>query len=165
MIAYMPDILRTLEAAHAYLQLGLPEDAWHELEALPALARAAPRVIELRIEVLQMLEKWESARGLAESMANRSPENPDWWIQWAYCLRREQSVTAARDVLIKAVQIHPTAALIVYDLACYATLLGELTGARALLKRAFALQPNLRKLALADPDLEAILGVTTTAST
>ncbi len=81
-----------ISAVVGYISLGMFEDAWQELESLPPEQRADGDVISLRIEILQRLEKWESCRVLAESMAKRFPANPDWWITWAYALRREKSI-------------------------------------------------------------------------
>ena len=147
-----------LQAAVGYLDLGMAQDAWDELEKLPPLLKDRDAVLELRLEIFQKLEKWESARVLAESLAKRSPDNLSWWIHWAYSLRREKSVEAARAVLLKAAPIHPDAGLIPYNLACYACVLGQLDAARKLLEVAFGLGENLKKLAVKDPDLRAIYG-------
>lgn len=145
-----------LDTTLGYLALGMYQDAWDELESLPPEAKADVGVIELRIEILQRLGKWEFARVLAESLAKRCPENPHWWILWAYSLRREQSVEAAQSVLSEARAIHPDVGMIAYNLACYACVLGDLEETRALLQTAFSLDPLLRKTALDDPDLEPL---------
>ena len=145
-----------LQAAIGYLQLGMFEDANDELEELPPDLRASDEVLALRIEIYQRLAKWESARVLAESLAKRSPEQPDWWLSWSYALRRERSVVEAQAVLRKASEIHPDVALIAYNLACYACVLGDLAEARTLLKIAFNMDLNCKFMALDDPDLEPL---------
>jgi len=135
-------------------------EAWDELEALPPAQRADDRVLELRIQIYLALEKWAPARVLAESLARQAPENPGWWLLWAYALRRETSIEAGREVLRKAVVRHPDAALIAYNLACYACALGEIEEAKTLLLRAFNLKQDLKRMALDDPDLDAIFGAT-----
>jgi tetratricopeptide (TPR) repeat protein len=149
---------RHLEAALGYLALGMHQDAWDELECLPPEQRANDGVSELRISIYQALGKWESARVLAESLAKRSPENPQWWILWAFSARREKSVADARAVLLEASKLHPKEALIPYNLACYSCVEGDIETATVLLKRAFELEPDLRKTALDDPDLDSIFG-------
>lgn len=152
----MTDLKRTLEAAAGYLTLGLIDDAWEELEALPPEMEREHAVLELRCEIYQRLGRWNSARVLAESMAHRFPENPAWWLSWAYALRREQSVEAARGVLWEAAQLHPSVPLITYNLACYASVLGELDEARRLLARSIAMDPGMKKIAAKDEDLTPI---------
>lgn len=154
----MNEIIRHLEACSGYITLGMYEDAWNELESIPPELRAKVDVIELRLEIYQALGKWESARVLAESMVKRDPENPNWWIAWAYSLRREKSIHEAREVLQEAVLHHPGVALIQYNLACYACVLGEVKEAHRLLATAFALDAGLKKVALDDPDLNNIFG-------
>lgn len=74
----------------------MTDDAWEEWESLPPQQRGSDQLIELRIEIYRRLEKWESARVIAESMAKWNPENPSWWIEWAFELRREKSIHEAR---------------------------------------------------------------------
>lgn len=152
----MSELKRSLEAVEGYLTLELYQDAWEELECLPPALEAEHAVLELRCEIYQRLEKWSSARVLAESMAHQFPENPAWWLSWAFALRREQTVEAARGVLWEAVQRHPGVGLISYNLACYSCVLGELDEARRLLTRAFAIDPGLKKIALDDEDLRPL---------
>jgi tetratricopeptide (TPR) repeat protein len=154
----MNDLQRNLDAAHGYLALGMHQDAWEELESLPPELRAHDHVLELRISIYHGLGKWESARVLAESLAKRSPENPNWWILWAFSLRREKSVDAARAVLLEAAAVHPDVALIPYNLACYACVLGQIEAARKLLTVAFSMDEMLKRVALDDPDLDPIFG-------
>ena len=149
---------RHLEAALGYLALGMHQDAWDELECLPPEQRANDGVSELRISIYQALGKWEPARVLAESLAKRSPENPQWWILWAYSLRREKSVADARAVLLEAAKLHPNEALIPYNLACYCCVEGDLIGTKGFLTLAFSMSEDLRKTALDDPDLDSIFG-------
>lgn len=153
----MNDPTTHLKAAVGYLDLGMAQEAWDELDQLPILFRDRDAVLDLKIEIFQRLGNWGSARELAESLAKRSPENLSWWIHWAYSLRRETSVEAARDVLLEAAAIHPDAFLIQYNLACYSCVLGELESARKLLKVAISMNPHMKNVALKDPDLEAIL--------
>jgi tetratricopeptide (TPR) repeat protein len=154
----MNDLQRLLMPVLGYIDLGMFEDAWEELETLPPELRANGAVLDLRITIYHRLGKWESARMLAESLAKKFPENPHWWIQWAYSARREKSVYAARSVLMEAATRHPDVALIPYSLACYSCEEGSIETAKNLLTTAFAMDPKLRKIALDDPDLEPIYG-------
>ena len=134
------------------------EDAWEELENLPPELRANGPVLELRITIYQRMGKWESARILAESLAKKCPENAHWWIMWAYSLRRQKSVDEARKVLLEAASHHPTEALIPYNLACYACVMGQMEAAQKLLATAFTMEPGLKQTAFDDPDLDPIFG-------
>jgi hypothetical protein len=154
----MNELERLLSPVSGYLTLGMHQDAWDLLGDLSPELRIHDAVLGLRLEILQHLEKWESARVLAESLAKRSPENPDWWLSWSYALRRERSVEAAQAVLREASEIHSDVALITYNLACYACILDDLAATRTLLKIAFAMDPALKQTALDDSDLDPIFG-------
>lgn len=134
------------------------QDAWEELENLPPELRAHPAVLDFRITIYQRMGKWESARILAESLAKQCPENPHWWIMWAYSLRREKSVSDARAVLMEAASHHPNEALIPYNLACYACVMGQMEAAQKLLETAFNMEPGLKQTAKDYPDLDPIFG-------
>jgi hypothetical protein len=161
----MDELKRHLEAALGYLDLGMHQDAWNELERLPPELRANDLVLDLRISIYHALGKWESARILAESLAKRSPECPHWWIHWAFSLRREKSVEAARAVLLEAVVVHPEEPLIPYNLACYACVVGQLDAAYKLLQVAFSIDVTLKQVALHDQDLDPIFGENSSEAT
>lgn len=144
---------RAVNAAIGYLNLGMAEEAWEELDSLPPDLIHAWPVVEARIGIFQVLDKWKDARELAESMARRFPEEPAWWLKWAYSLRHESSASEARSVLWEAVQLHPSVAMISYHLACYACALGDKAEAGDRLRRALAIDPRLRATALDDSDL------------
>jgi Flp pilus assembly protein TadD len=154
----MNELHQRLRATHGYIDLGMFQDAWDELESLPPAMRADDAVFETRIAIFIRLENWESARVLAESLAKRSPENPEWWLSWSQAIRQEQTVEAAQAVLRQAADIHPTVAIIAYNLACYACVLGDISEAKELLKVAFRIDGTFKKIALDDPDLDVIFG-------
>lgn len=74
----MNDSSGHLAAAIGYLDMGMPQDAWDELESLPPELKDRDPVRDLQIELYQRLGNWESAAMLAESLARRSPENLIW---------------------------------------------------------------------------------------
>jgi hypothetical protein len=61
-------------------------------------------------------------------------------------------------VLLEAASVHPNEALIPYNLACYACVLGQIEAAGKLLQVAFAMDVMLKRVALDDLDLDPIFG-------
>lgn len=152
----MSEPSRSLEAVRGFLALGMIADAWLELDTLPPALRSTEEVVRTRIKLHHLLKQWQRAAKLAESMARRAPENPDWWIEWAYSLRKGEQAVEARGVLWEAVQIHPGVAVIHYHLACNACALGDHAEARAVLARAIRLDANLEAAAIKEPELRAL---------
>lgn len=136
-------------------ELGLFEEAEDELVRLDPDIEA---VGILRCDLLSRQSKWEEMRALTEGLARRSPESSQWWISWAYAVRRAESVAAAREILIKARKVHPKEAIIAYNLACYASVDGDLDGARKLLDEAIGLDPVCEQMAVKDDDLKPLFG-------
>lgn len=137
-------------------ELGLFEEAEDELAHLDPDLEAAGM---LRCDLLARQSRWVEMRALAEGLAHRSPESSQWWISWAYAVRRAESVEAAREILVKAREAHPKEAIIVYNLACYASVSGDLKAARELLDEAVGLDPACKEMATKDDDLTPLLRI------
>lgn len=125
----------TLAAAEGFVQLGLYQDGWDELERLAPEARSTPPVLRLRLHIFAGMKRWDDVNVLGRSLLAKLP--PD---------------TAP----------HPPGALrafhaeVLYRLGCAECQLRNMVEAKAALERAFTLSPDLRLRALDDPDLEAI---------
>lgn len=145
-----------LLAAEGYLELGLPLDANEELEKIDADKRNESEVLIVRLEIYETLEKWELVQTVAKTLVNRHPDSIDWFVSLANATRRTESVEAARSILLTAVTGQPRVAIFHYNLACYECQLGDLEVAKARLKHAFKLDPQLRMKALDDADLEPV---------
>lgn len=154
----MNQLSKSLEIADGYLSLGMPDDAWETLEDLKPEDKATLPAILMRIQIYQTLGKWSAGSVLAESLVRKQPEKPEWWLLWANCLRRGKDLEGALGVAREAVEIHPTSAKVIYDLACYTCLSGETEKAGDLLEKAFTIDGSLRATALEDPDLDPLFG-------
>ena len=151
-----PEDRRHLTAAQGYLELGMFLDADAELEEIDPGCRHLPEVLAVRLEICRGLKKWNLMETVARRLAEYEPENVQWPLSWAYATRRVDSIAAARAILLKAVERHPEAATVHFNLACYECQLGNLELARGHLKLAFKLKPQSRMMALEDEDLEAL---------
>lgn len=142
-------------SATGYLELGMAEEA---LAELAGITHGPPELLHLRVEILFSLKRWREAAEICLPMLKRDPDEPAWWIQAAYAVRRWQSLEAAEPILKNALHHHPDNLLIGYNLACYACMGGRHDEARQLLARAIDDKPGeILQLAKNDPDLEAIL--------
>ena len=148
-----PEVARQVMAVQGYTELGLLDLAQEELDAIdPSL----DIVNILRCDLFSRQSMWVEMKELAEKLARQSPESSQWWISWAYAVRRLESVEAAREILVEARQSHPKEPIIVYNLACYASVSGNLEEARELLDQAIDLDKTCKEMASKDSDLQPL---------
>jgi tetratricopeptide (TPR) repeat protein len=128
-------------------------------ERIPGGYAAATRLASrVRLKIHRTLEKWEPMRTVAAKLAAYDPDSVPWTFALAYATRRAQSIEAAKPILLAAVERHPEAAVLHYNVACYECQLGDLEVAKARLAHAFKLDEKLRLRALDDADLEELWG-------
>jgi len=144
---------RRLLAATGYLELDMLGDAARELDAVPAEHREGLDVIGIRLSLAMAVKDWPLAAELAQHMVTVQPDEPGWWINLAYSVRRCQSIELAEEILLQAAIQHPKEVMIHFNLACYASVTGRLAIASERLQQAISLNPKIRKLALEDEDL------------
>ena len=144
---------RHLQAAHGYLDLGMPSAAHEEIESIEPEMRTLTEVLILRVDIFDALGKWDLMEAVARQLCRQQPDDPQWFISLAYATRRSVGVQEALAVLAQVANRFPEQAMILYNLACYAAQLGHLDSARARLAEAIKLDSAYRELALADLDL------------
>lgn len=145
-----------LLAACGALELGIPELAADELEDIPPEYRMMRRVMEMRTMVYEKAESWDLMSETGRFLAEQWPEFPQHWIWAAYAIRRSRSVEEAEVWLKRGMEAHPAEPIIPFNLACYASVSGRIGEAKQLLERAITLDPQVRVMALDDPDLEPL---------
>jgi len=68
-------------AAQGYLELGMIDDASKELDIIKTELRAETDVLAVRIDIFLATEKWDEMVAVAKLLAEREPEDANWWIQ------------------------------------------------------------------------------------
>jgi Tfp pilus assembly protein PilF len=149
-------ILKRLNAAVGYLNLGMPMDAWNELEDIDAKDRARPEVFKVRVEVCRALEKWEMMAEVSNHLRKIEPDEVGHSLNMAYAVRRFRGESEAADILSLALRRYYDDALVRYNLACYWCVMGRVEEAREMLETAFKKDSSLRELAETDEDLAAL---------
>ncbi|MBC8041267.1 MAG: hypothetical protein H7Y06_12045 [Opitutaceae bacterium] len=144
---------RQLGYAEGYLQLGLKAEAAEALGEITGGDREATPVLAMRLTVHAERAEWAKASKVGAVVCEREPNVPDFWIQWAYAVRRHAGLPQAREILIRGVGLHPREAVFHFNLACYEAQLGHLDDARAFLDTACGLDESFTELAKTDPDL------------
>ncbi len=151
-----------VSGALGWLGLGNPAEAEAELAQVSAGWQQHPDVLEVRWLVCAEQGKWTEGLQAARALIHAAPDRASGWLHQAYALRRVPggSVQEAQAALLPAHSQFPKEAIIPYNLSCYACQLGQLLEARDWLKKAIAIGGDLsvKKMALEDPDLEALWG-------
>jgi len=149
-----------LEYAKGYIGLGLIKEAAEEIEAIEAEEWQSMEVQRVRVDLFMEAKQWDEVVDLAGQIAENVAEDEQIWISWAYALRELQRVKEAETVLLKAEKVHGhKSAIVHYNLACYACLLGYLEEAGKRLKRAIKLDKRFEDEWDKDPDLKALMEV------
>lgn len=149
-------ILKRLNAALGYLELGMAQEAWNELEEIEAKDRARPEVLKVRIEVCRALESWELMAEISNHLRKIEPDEVGHPLNMAYATRRFKSEAEAADILSLSLRRYYDDALVRYNLACYWCVMGRVEEARDMLETAFKKDKSLRELAETDEDLAAL---------
>lgn len=147
---------RRLSSCQGYLQLGMPNEALEELEALSADLQKRPETMHLRAWVLMKQKEWLRALEVAENLCKMFPYVPVPFLDAAYCLHELHKTNDAREKLLKGppeLNRYPTYH---YNLACYEAKLGLMDSARTHLEKAILMEPTYRKEAMSDPDLKLL---------
>ena len=145
-----------LQAAEGYFALEMYEDALDELDTADIIPANRMEVLAMRMEIFLAQKRWKESLPLGEALCDLDPDEPQYFIQYAYALRELGRIEDARCVLLDGPECLEESGLFYYNLACYEALLGEAQTALATLRHALAIDPALEKTALKDPDLASI---------
>lgn len=146
--------MKDLEAAEGYLQLEMAEDALIELRNMSARDQDSERYKELLLATQMMLKHWKSAALTAQDLCKINAKEKSYFIHAAFCLHESGDTLAALRQLLAGPKSLLTDPLYHYNLACYHSVLGNLTDARSYLDRSFKLDPELAQTAADDVDLK-----------
>jgi hypothetical protein len=103
-----------------------------------------PDVLELRWRISAKLKRWDFAYTVGIAMVKTVPSWAPGWVYCAYAARRKPSggVALAWKELLPAGQFFPQEPAILYNLACYALLLGRSKESWRWLERAVTADPD-----------------------
>ena len=147
---------RQLNAAIGYLNLGMAQEAWGELEEIEAEDRARPEVLKVRVEVCRSLQQWEMMAEISNQLRKIESDEVLHPLNMAYAVRRFKSEAEAADILSLALRRYYDDALVRYNLACYWCVMGRIEEAREMVETAFKKDKSLRELAETDEDLAGL---------
>ncbi|MEI6349488.1 MAG: hypothetical protein WCP06_00105 [Verrucomicrobiota bacterium] len=151
-----PDVERALVAADGYLFLGLPDEAWSELQAIPPDDQWSADVLRARIRILLHLKRWKQAEELSTEGNGLYPEENEFMVQRAFALKQQERPTEAVQVIRDAPEWIRATGILHYNLACYEAQMGDIGTARQCIRRAIEINASFKKNAKRDPDLQRL---------
>ena len=147
---------RSILAAQGYLELGMFQAVWHELQDLPGEYLARPDVLEILTLSLMGQLRWDDALRVAQRLRQEAPDEPGGFIHEAYCLHELGQTQDALNLLLKGPASLRTKAVYFYNIGCYHARLGHHDEALSMLEKSFEMDAGLKKTARRDPDLVTI---------
>ena len=149
-------VTKTLQAATGWLELGIADEALHELESLPMDIRAQREVLELKLAAQMVNQSWNSAADTARLLCLKAADEPEFFLRAAFCLHETGDTLAACNWLLRGPKTLFVMAIFHYNLACYLWTLGQATRARSHLLQAITIDESFRETARSDRDLVGI---------
>ncbi len=141
------------DRAQGWFLLDKFERAMVALEEIPLAFQGRAEVVLFRAQLFLAAGQWTRAEPVLRQLLKEEPNEPQYWINLAFAVRRAKSIGDAEPILREASSRFPTVALIWFNLACYAAQRARLNEAGELLKEALRLEPELKAQAKADADL------------
>ena len=149
-------VTKTLQAATGWLELGIADEALHELEKLPMETRHQREALELQLAAQMVNQTWNSAADTARLLCLKAADEPEFFLRAAFCLHETGDTLAACNWLLRGPKTLFVMAIFHYNLACYLWTLGEANRARSHLQQAITMDESFREAARSDRDLVGI---------
>lgn len=159
MTANVPDrvaVRQHLLAAEGYLDLKMPAEALSELDSIGLEMVKDAQVLRLRLRALSGLGEWTPCVKLATEAARQFPEEGEFFLHWAYALRKARPGAGAGEVIDAAPEPLRRSGLLHYNLARFEAQDGNFERARGYLQEACRLNPLIAFNARLDPALRSI---------
>lgn len=161
-----------LRRAAGYLELGellveadqdtpatarrLLDRALEELRQLPEEMRSGPVASLIEGEALRALGSWQAALGPLTRAAEADPSRLEAWLGLGWCYKRLDRLGDAIRALEAGLAASPRQPILLYNLACYHSLAGNVTVAIDHLTRAIAIDARFRDLTGTERDFDPI---------
>lgn len=150
---------RILNAAAGYVELGLGDMAWDELNTLSETDRRRPDTQEFMLGLLIRENRWEEAVAAGHGLCQEPEMPPGVYIHTAFALHELGRTPEARALLLAGPASLRSDPLFHYNMACYLAVSGDIQDAEVCLRTAFHMDPKLRVHASTDPDLRELQGM------
>lgn len=127
-----------------------------ELGALPADVRKGGLASLVEGEALRALGQWEAALEPLQRASKSDQHGIEAWLGLGWCLKRLGRLPEAIQSLESGLDASPREPVLLYNLACYHSLAGNVAAAIDHLRRAIAIDDRFRDLTGTERDFDAI---------
>ncbi len=132
--------------------------ALDELRELPEPSRLGPVASLLEGRALRDLGDWQAAIPPLHRAAEAAPEQLETWLGLGWCYKRLGLIDEAIAALRSGLEAAPGQPLLLYNLACYHSLAGDVAAAVDHLTRAISIDDRFRELTGNERDFDPIRG-------
>lgn len=146
----------SLAPAEGYLELGLYDDAWAELDKLGPGGGADPDVSILRLDILLGLNRWEDAVALGIGCCRDWQNHDGIFLRTASALAGLEDFGKALELLRNAPEELQQKPEYHYLVARCASRAGRIADAKLALRECFNRDRSYRQRGLDDPDLQPV---------
>ncbi len=146
-----------LQAAQGYLDLGMAQEAWDELEKIEKKERLNFVAFwKVQVEVARALGKWKLVAEVARHLSKVEPDESLHVFNLAQAMRQLEGPESALSVYEFAADRWPDFAHLRVAMAVELCALNRVSEAKRQLKIAVEKDPQLREVILDHPGLEAV---------
>lgn len=128
------------------------------LRELPEQARSGPAASLIEGEALRALGDWDAALPPLYRAVESDPGRPEAWLGIGWCLKRLGRLSEAITALGRGLESSPQEPILLYNLACYHSLAGNVPAAIEHLTKAISIDDRFRDLSDMERDFDPIRG-------
>lgn len=143
-------------AAQGYIELGMPDEALRELDAVAPQDQNHVDVLQMRLFAFMRLRRWDDALAVCALLRREAPSGVNGYLHGAFCLHELGRTREAKQLLLDGPASLANEATYHYNLACYDAVLGNLEEACRHLEISFQMDKKFREIAQYDPDLRTV---------
>jgi hypothetical protein len=142
-----------IAAAQGFLELGMSDQAWEQLEEIEAEHRADSEVLAMRLRILQRMDRFDMGTEIARGAVRLHPGELDLWLLGCHHVRGAQGTAEALEFLLRCGDRFHIEAAYWFELACLYCQAGDLIRTAQCTRRAVDLDRGYQIRVLDHPDL------------
>ncbi len=145
-----------ITAADGFLDLGMLDEAWEQLDDIEPRRRADQEVLAMRLRILERMGRFEMGAEIARGAVRAHPDEMDLWLLGSRQVRAAEGIDVALEFLLGSGERFTSKAAYWFELGYLHCQLGDLERTAECTRRAVDLDRSYQMRVLDHPDLEAL---------